>query len=90
MELAKRIRAVIRGHLMSVDKKIIPMKNSNQELCHTKNYSIIIGEKEVSFKHRELLFKFKYNQVKEFYLKNSNTFVFIRNNSKEMLLFRIE
>lgn len=83
----KNIRAIMRGHFISVDMKPKRLEKYGDELYKTKNFCVIIGKKQVSFKQNKRVFRFKYDEVKQFYLKNSNTFVFVLHNVKKKFYF---
>lgn len=68
--------------------KPIKLKMAGDEFYKTKFYTIIVGEEKVSFKQGEDIRTFKYDEVKKFYLKDSNTFVFIVGKNRPMY-FRI-
>ena len=88
-KIHKDIRAIIRGHLISVDKKFIELNKYGKELIRTKFYAITINENMVSFKQRKNLTEIKFDNVNSFSLLDSNTFVFKIIGEKKKLFFKI-
>jgi len=87
--LDKNIKAIIRGHLFSIGKKAISLKESSDELYRTHFWSIIIGDREVSFKKDKEVLRFKYNELKKFYLENSEVFIFVKLNEKKKYYMKV-
>jgi len=80
----KDIKAIIRGHLISVHIMPRKLKMVGDDFFKTRYYTIIVGEKQVSFKQGNDIRTFIYEDVKDFYLKNNDTFVFVVGNKEEL------
>lgn len=85
----KDVRAIMRGHLISIDKKPMKLKNRGGEMWRTKHYGIILDYDQVSFKQGSKINRFKFSEIKKFFLKDSETFVFDLYNVKTRFYFKI-
>ena len=84
----KDIRAIMRGHLISLDNK--PKRlDKGDEFYRTKHYGLIIGHNHVSFKQGSKVNRFKYSEIKKFFLKDSSVFVFDLHSTKKRFYFKI-
>jgi len=82
------IKALIRGHLLYLNKIPIKLEKSSDELFKTNHYSIIVGDYQISFKQNERKVKIKYDDIKEFYIRDTELFIFKMINKKK-LYFKI-
>lgn len=84
-----KIRSVIRGHLLSINKKPINLKIYGHELFRTNDCTIIITLDDISFKQKSRQVRFKFNKIAEFYLKDCQTFVFLLDGEKKRKFYTI-
>lgn len=84
----KDVKTIIRGHLISLNKK--PQRlEKGEEYYRTKYYGLIIGQNQVSFKQGSKVNRFKFSEIKKFFLKDSCIFVFDLFDTKKRFYFKI-
>ena len=84
----KNVKMIMRGHLISLNKK--PKKlEKGDEYYKSKYYGIIIGYNYISFKQGSKINRFKFKEIKKFFLKDSDTFVFDLFSTKKRFHFKI-
>lgn len=85
----KNVRAIMRGHLISIDAPMSKLKKFGDEFYKTKHWSIILGNTFISFKKLGKAYRFDFKDIKKFFLQDSETFVFNVENNKERFYFKI-
>ena len=83
------VRAIMRGHLISIDAPTSKLKKFGDEFYKTKHWNIIMGNTFISFKKFDKAYRFSFKDIKKFFLQDSETFVFNVENNKERFYFKI-
>lgn len=85
----KNIKAIIRGHLISIDCEPTELKKYEDELYVTKEWDVLVCHSHVSFKQGKKIFRFNYADLVTFFLRDCEVFVLRRKNSKQKFNFRL-
>lgn len=85
----KNVKAIMRGHLININKKPIILKKFGDEFYKTHDWDVILGKGFVSFKKNKLVHRFKFSDMKNFFLKDSHIFVIDLHNVKKRFYFKI-
>lgn len=72
----KNVKAIIRGHLFSINVKPTKTERVDAELYKTKYWDIIVSKTDVVFNKGKHKLKFNYNKLNHFFLKDAEIFVF--------------
>lgn len=87
--MKEKIRAIMRGHLISIDCEMTLLENFRNEFYKTKYYGVIISKSFVSFRKGKDIFRFYFKDIKKFYLKDSCIFVIDIIKTKKRFYFKI-
>ena len=85
----KKVRLIMRGHLISLDKEATLLRKPGDEYFRTKYYGVITGYNQISFKRFNKINTFKFSEIKKFFLKDSTTFVIQLHDVKKRFSFTI-
>jgi len=77
------IKAVIRGHLAYLNIKPKELEKASGEFYKTAHWSIIINHDNISFKNKSKKFKIRFDDIKEFTIKDTKLFRFIMLDKKK-------
>ena len=86
----KNIQAIIRGHLIFMNNTPIRIEKEGNELYKTKFWTLKLNEVKICFRQKNKEFRIKYEDVTNFYLKDSEIFVFKIKGVKRKLMFKLD
>jgi len=85
----KRIRNIMRGHLLFVKDKPIKLKKVGDEFFKTRYWNVILGKNYISFKKNNKVHRFNFVDIKKFFLKDNYVFVIDIAKPKKRFYFKI-
>lgn len=85
----RNVKAIIRGHLISIDAECKKLEKFGDEFYRTKFWNVIVANTFVSFKRYKRLHRFNFKDITKFSLQDSKTFVIEIVGVKKKFYFEI-